>query len=139
MGEGRFAQSLFNTVVITSLSLGLVVLFTLMAGYVYRAFRQGLLQIVFLIPISGMIIPLQSTIIPILSSRPAISLINTRTLMILLYTAGAIPFATIIYTGFVKGIPSEMEEAAAMEGCGRREPFLRLFSRSCCLPPAPSS
>ncbi|MDG0811006.1 carbohydrate ABC transporter permease [Cohnella rhizosphaerae] len=127
LGEGRFAQSLFNTVVITSLSLGLVVLFTSMAGYAIGRSGKGLFQIVFFILISGMIIPLQSTIIPIFKLATAISLINTRTLMILLYTAGAIPFATIIYTGFVKGIPSEMEEAAAMEGCGKTRTFFTII------------
>ena len=54
-------------------------------------------------------------------------LINTRTLLVILYTAAQIPFATFLYAAFTKGIPRELEESAYMDGYGRFRTFWRII------------
>ncbi|MCD9023734.1 carbohydrate ABC transporter permease [Cohnella silvisoli] len=116
---GNFLISFGNTVFLTTASIGLVAILSSMAGHAISRAGKGLLLWIYFLLLSGMIIPAQTTMIPIFKLAVAFGLIDTRFFMILMYTAGVIPFATFIYAGFVKSIPRELEEAAAIDGCGR--------------------
>ncbi|GBG07690.1 hypothetical protein PAT3040_02246, partial [Paenibacillus agaridevorans] len=80
-------------------------------------------QFLFFFFISGMVIPLQTGMIPIFKMGVALHLIDTRTFMILLYAAGALPMAIFMYSGFTKSIPREIEESAAIDGYGKFRAF----------------
>jgi raffinose/stachyose/melibiose transport system permease protein len=47
-----------------------------------------------------------------------LGLMNTRTALILIYSAGTIPFGILILSGFIKTIPTSLDESAMIEGCG---------------------
>ena len=53
----------------------------------------------------------------------AIGLVNTRTSLIILYTAGQIPFNMLLLRTFLAGIPREVEEAAKIDGCSEIQAF----------------
>lgn len=125
LNNSKFFISLSNTLLITVGSITAIVLVTSMSGYSIGRSQKGFFIIVFYIFLSGMIIPLQATIVPIFKIGMSLDMLNTRSFMVLLYTAGAVPFATMIYAGFVKSIPRELEEAASIDGCG---PFRVFFT-----------
>ena len=54
-------------------------------------------------------------------------LYDTRTGMILIYSAICIPFSLFVYRGFYTTIPREIEEAAKLDGCGPMRSFLSVF------------
>ncbi|OUS77180.1 hypothetical protein B1748_08505 [Paenibacillus sp. MY03] len=114
---------LFNTSVISVGSIGLLVIISSMAGYVIARIPRRFFQFLFFFFISGMVIPLQTGMIPIFKMGVALHLIDTRTFMILLYAAGALPMAIFMYSGFTKSIPREIEESAAMDGYGKFRAF----------------
>jgi raffinose/stachyose/melibiose transport system permease protein len=114
---------LFNTSVISVGSIGLMVIISSMAGYVIARIPRRFFQFLFFFFISGMVIPLQTGMIPIFKMGVALHLIDTRTFMILLYAAGALPMAIFMYSGFTKSIPREIEESAAMDGYGKFRAF----------------
>jgi len=116
-------RGLFNTVMISVGSIGLMIIVSSMAGYVIARIRGRFFQFLFYFFISGMVIPLQTGMIPIFKMGVALHLIDTRTFMVLLYTAGAISMATFMYAGFMKSVPREIEEAAAIDGYGRFRTF----------------
>ncbi|MCU6712727.1 carbohydrate ABC transporter permease [Paenibacillus sp. J5C_2022] len=116
-------QGFLNTGIITFGSLILIVIVSSMAGYTIARMPHKFFQGLLLFFLSGMVIPLQTGMIPLFKLAVATHLIDTRTFLILLYTAGAIPFASFIYTGFTKSIPREMEESASMDGCGKWRTF----------------
>lgn len=108
-----------NTFAISAGSIGLIIVVSSMAGYVIARMPHRFFQFLFYFFISGMVIPLQTGMIPIFKMGVSLHLIDTRSFMILLYTAGAIPMATFMYAGFTKSVPREIEESASLDGYGR--------------------
>ena len=55
-----------------------------------------------------------------------LGLMDTRAGLVILYSAGMIPFAVLIYSAFIKSVPRSLDEAAMMEGCGYFGRFYRV-------------
>lgn len=55
-----------------------------------------------------------------------LGLVNTRFALILIYTAGNIPFNMLLLRTFLGGIPRELEEAAKIDGCTELTVFIRI-------------
>lgn len=113
-----FFRGLGNTLIITVCSLGLTIAIASMAGYTIARQRGRFFNLLFLLFMSGMVIPAVGSLIPLFKLAIALKLINTHVLLILLYTSGFIPFASFLYSAFTKSIPRELEESAYMDGCG---------------------
>lgn len=120
-----FFSGLTNTLLVTAGALALAILVASMAGYVLSRRQEKLFKYMYLLFLSGMVIPTVGSLIPLFTLAVKIHLMNTRILLILIYTAGFIPFASFLYAAFTKAIPRELEESASLDGCG---PF-RLFWR----------
>lgn len=75
----------------------------------------------------GMFIPLQAILIPLVKVVQQLSLLNTRWSLILPYVAMNLAFATMVYYGFFKSIPLELEEAACMDGATIYQTFFRII------------
>ena len=54
-------------------------------------------------------------------------ILNTRTVLLLIYLTATIPICVWLMSGFVKSIPVELEEAAAIDGCGHFGTFMRII------------
>ncbi|RAP76960.1 carbohydrate ABC transporter permease [Paenibacillus montanisoli] len=116
-------QGFLNTLAVCIGSLFCIVIVASMAGYAIARQQNRGFQLLFYFLLSGMIIPVQTNMFPLFRLGVDLHLIDTRTFLILLYTAGTIPFATFLYTGFMKSVPREVEESASIDGCGK----FRLF------------
>lgn len=75
----------------------------------------------------GMFIPVQAILIPVAKLVNGMGLDSTRFGLIIVYTAINISFATLVYYGFFKGIPVELEEAACMDGANIFVCFFRII------------
>ena len=75
----------------------------------------------------GMFIPIQAIMIPVVKVVQSFGLLGTRWSMIFPYVAMNLAFATMVYYGFFKGIPMELEEAACMDGATIYQTFLRII------------
>lgn len=75
----------------------------------------------------GLFIPIQAILIPIVKVVQACGLMNTRWSLILPYVAINLAFATMVYYGFFKGIPLELEEAACMDGATIYQTFFKII------------
>lgn len=118
-----FFRSLSNSLIVTIGGLGLTILVASMAGYTLARRNDRLFRYVFMLLMTGMIIPTVGSLIPLFKLINLLHLGNTRTALVLLHTTHFIPFATFLYSAFTKGIPRELEESAGIDGCG---PF-RMF------------
>ena len=91
-----------------------------------RNLLQGLI-------LAGMMFPAFSTIIPVFRMESAWGIVNTdsRFLSLLALSlpqiAGNLSFAIIVLSGFIKGLPVELEEAAYMEGCNAGQIFFKVI------------
>ncbi|BBH19153.1 sugar ABC transporter permease [Paenibacillus baekrokdamisoli] len=116
-----------NSLLICAGTLAIVVAFCSMGGYVISRLNHRFFKLIFFIFLSGMIIPLQTSMIPLFKLALLFDLMNTRTLMVLIYTAGTIPLATMLYVGYTKNIPIELEDAAFIDGSSRTRMFWRII------------
>ncbi len=98
-----------------------------MAGYSIVRLRPKFNFLLFLIIYSGTLFPFQMYLIPVYRLYNVLGLYDTRTGMILIYSAICIPFSLFVYRGFYTTIPREIEEAARLDGCGPGRSFFSIF------------
>ncbi len=122
---GNIGISFRNSVILSGGSIIVIVFAGSLAAYILARFnfkaKNGLL--VFFI--SGMMIPMQSVIIPLSYVFGKFGIHNNYMVMILLFTAFNLPITIFIINGFLRTIPSEIEEAAVIDGSGA----FRIFSQ----------
>ena len=82
---------------------------------------------IFIFVLVGMMLPLQSVLIPLNILYSRLGLTNTYLCLILSYVGFGIPLGTLIFRGFFKGIPKELDEAAYIDGCGNTRLFINVI------------
>ncbi|OPL09018.1 MAG: sugar ABC transporter permease [delta proteobacterium ML8_F1] len=129
----RYASSLFSSVVITLSSLATISVFAAMAAWVLVRTKTRTSTIIFLIFISGLIIPFQVVMFPLVSLfriiRETVGLPMLRTYhgMVIAYIGFGVPLAIFMFHGFIKSIPLEIEEAATIDGCSKAQTFFLII------------
>lgn len=112
-----------NSVIITACSTFCNVLFLAMAGYVFaRCSFRGKNILYFMLSLA-MVIPMTALLHPVYSVIQKLGLYDTKTGLILVYTALNLPMSLLILRGSFHSIPKSLEEAAYMDGSG----FVRTF------------
>ena len=120
-GNHMLLRAFYNSILITLLSLVVMVLVASMVGYVVQR-RTGKVTSTFMFFIlAGLMIP--PAVVPTIWVLDALHLFKTLPGIVLVEVALNLPFATLLYRGFVGTIPRELDEAAMIDGCGP----LRLF------------
>lgn len=75
----------------------------------------------------GMFIPVQAIMVPLVKTVNSLGLMNTYFSLILPYAGINLAFACMVYYGFFKTIPHEMEEAACMDGATIYQTFFHIM------------
>ncbi len=112
-----FYRYFANSVLVTTVSMVLVLLFGSMASYGISRYTYKLNILVYMIFLSGIMLPLKAAIIPLFLLIKTLGLINNMVSVILIFIAMALPSAVFILAGFMKGVPVELEYAAKIDGC----------------------
>ncbi len=129
----RYSESVFSSVLITVLSLSTICIFSAMAAWVLVRSKTVASTVVFLIFLSGLIIPFQVVMFPlvalfrIIRITFSIPMLRTYHGMIIAYIGFGAPLAVFMFHGFIKSIPLELEEAATIDGCTRPQIFFRII------------
>ena len=90
-----------------------------------RKMRTGpYLRVLFL---SGLMIPFQVLMVPLMQEFRFLSIQFSYLSLLLVYVSTGLPFAIFVYTGFLTTVPKELEEAAAIDGCGQFGTFWRII------------
>ena len=109
-------QQMVNSAIVTLSSVALIVVVSTMAGFAFAKLRFPLAPLLFVGILAGMMIPVQSIIIPEYVNIANVGLINQFPGPILVYAALGIPFATFLMTTYFRGIPDEIIEASLVDG-----------------------
>ena len=125
-GQSSILLGLANSVFITVGSiLGLVVLGSL-AAYVLARTTHRWGTVAFYLFLVAIILPVQLGMIPLYIGARTLGLVGTPWGMIVLYVGTLMPLAVFLYAGFFRGLPRDYEEAAAIDGAGPGQVFLRI-------------
>lgn len=73
--------------------------------------------------VSGLFIPGQVTLIPVVFVLRLLNLINTIPGFILFETAATLPVTIFLFTAYLRTVPRDIDEAAALDGAGRIRAF----------------
>ena len=112
-----FLKSAFYSTVITLLSTALILLFTSMAAWYIARVDSLFCRIVYYACVFSMVVPFQMVMFTLSKTADTLRL-NTPWTIPVIYLGFGAGLAVFMFTGFVKSIPLEIEEAAAIDGCG---------------------
>ncbi len=118
-----YFRSLGNTVFLAVLAVFFMALFSSLAGWKMCRTKTRLSKFLFAMFVFSMLIPFSSIMIPLYKVVLALGIKNSLVGLALIYAGLGESMAIFIYYGFVKGIPVEMEEAAAIDGCNSLQTF----------------
>ena len=123
-GGYPFAKSVLYSVVITILGTALILLFTSMAAWYISRVDSLVCRIVYYGCVFSMVVPFQMVMFTLSKTADTLKL-NTPWTIPVIYLGFGAGLAVFMFVGFVKGIPLDIEEAAAIDGCN---PFRTYFS-----------
>lgn len=122
-----FSQYFLNSVVITVATVAVIVIRSALAGYVLGRCDFPGKKILIGIFLVTFFLPEGYTIIPITQITDALGLLNTRTGVVLGLGAGGHVAATLLYAGYFRSLPAELEESARVDGAGPVTIFFRIM------------
>lgn len=112
----HIAESMRNSIIVTIFSLFFIVLFGFIVGYILSRIKFKGNRILYVMFLMGMLIPVHSLLVPIYVVFSNAGLNNKWYTLIIPYVAFGLPIAVFLVEGFMKAIPIELEEAAAIDG-----------------------
>lgn len=120
-------QELLNSTVVTVGAILIILVVSSMGGFAFAklGYRGG--SMVFLLLLAGMMVPVQSIVVPEFVNVSQLGLINQYSGAILVYAALGAPFATYLMTTYYRGVPTELMEASLMDGASYVQIFLRVL------------
>lgn len=124
--ETDFPRAMLNSAFLTATSILFMILLIPMAAYAIERTGKKWTNAVYIYFLAGMMIPFQAYMIPLFKEMKAIGLYGTLTAPILIYISGSVGMGVLLFTSFIKGIPAEIEEAAAIDGCSRFRTFWQI-------------
>lgn len=125
--EGNFFLYAKNSVIVLAVSLVLLLFISACAAYPLSRFEFRLNSTIYGIIVACMSIPMHITLIPVFKMTKNMGFYDSITALIGPYVAFGIPISVFILTGFMKGIPKEIEEAAEIDGCNKYRMFFTMI------------
>ena len=116
-GNYPFWKSAAYSVVITVLSTALILLFTSMAAWYIARVDSLFCRTIYYLCVFSMVVPFQMVMFTLSKTADTLRL-NTPWTIPVVYLGFGAGLAIFMFVGFVKSIPLEIEEAAAIDGCG---------------------
>ncbi len=124
-GNYPFAKSVLYSVVITILSTALILLCTSMAAWYIARVNSLFCKVLYFLCVFSMVVPFQMVMFTLSKTANSVRLLgfwgphlNTPWTIPVIYLGFGAGLAIFMFVGFVKSIPMEIEEAAAIDGCG---------------------
>jgi len=116
--DGGYLAAFLNSLAVSASAVVATVALAAPAGYALARLRFRGSRGVFLLFLAGMMVPVHVTLIPLLRLFDRTGLYDTLAGLAAVYTAFNLPVAVVLFAAFFREVPREVEEAAALDGCG---------------------
>lgn len=120
------SQYVFNSVIGAVVPAFLASLVGLLGGYALIRFRFRGRQFFLSLPLFAQVIPAIQLLVPFYALMLILGVLDTYIAVILANTSLVAPFAVWMMTGYLAGVPREIEEAAMVDGCSRLGALFRV-------------
>ncbi len=121
----EFRVYFMNSIIVSLSTVAIVVSLALLAAYTFTRNQTRLILFMMALVIAAQMFPASAIIIPIYKMMKEAGLLNTYASLILAYITVTLPVAIWMLRAFMARLPVELDEAAAVDGCG---PFRIFFS-----------
>jgi raffinose/stachyose/melibiose transport system permease protein len=118
-----FTFGLINSIAVTAISITILTVLSAMLGHYLARSRHVLAKVVLVTLLCGLLIPTPVILAPITMVLRAVGLMTTLQGLVLVNVGYYVPFGVLLFMGFVKTVPLELEEAADLDGAG----MIRVF------------
>ncbi|GAA0743623.1 carbohydrate ABC transporter permease [Clostridium oceanicum] len=118
----NFFNSFLNSFLITTISTIIIIALSSMAAWKLVRTRTKISGVIFFMFAAAMLVPFQAVMLPLVNLMGKIGFLNPPGL-IFMYIGFGSSLSIIMYHGFIKGIPKELEEAAIIDGCSEFQVF----------------
>lgn len=112
---GRY---MLNTAVLATSSTLLALFFSFLAAYAIARMQFPGAALIMAALLASTMLPGVTTIIPLFQMYQKLGLIDTLTGLLLLYGSVLLPVTVFVLVSFIKQVPSEVEDAAKVDGAG---------------------
>lgn len=124
---GKFGRYFGNSIIVSGFSTILVVFICSLTAYGIARFKFRINYWLYGIFSFGLMFPVMSLTVPIFLILRNVGLANTIPGIILVYTSVMIAFGVFVLTGFFKTLPTEVHEAARIDGAGEFRIFASIM------------
>lgn len=116
----------FNSLIVGGFTVICVVIISALAGYGFAKFQFPGRELLFFSILVSMMIPGQSLLVSLFEIMKRLNLINTRTVLVIIYTTGQLAFSIFLMRNAFEAIPNALLEAAKIDGCGDMNALIRI-------------
>ncbi len=116
--RASFAVYFRNSVLVSVLSIGLLVLVSSMGAYVLARYEFPGKRLVYLYILAGLVLPARLAIIPIFLLMRRLGLLDSLLGLCIVNTASGLSFSIFLLSNFFKSIPIDLEDSARIDGAG---------------------
>jgi ABC-type glycerol-3-phosphate transport system permease component len=117
-----------NSLLVSVASTALGVLIAVFAAYPLARIPFRLNGAVLTLFLLGLMVPWMVTFIPLYQTMAELDLLDTRLGLILVYATYNLPFNIFVLVGFMRTLPHELEESAAVDGAGPTRTFVSVIA-----------
>jgi alpha-glucoside transport system permease protein len=126
-GSQTLAPSIVNSIVITIPAVALPIFLATLAAYAFAWMDFRGKNLLFIAVFALQVVPIQVTLIPLLSLYGDVGIAGTFWAVWLSHTMFGLPLSVFLLHNFMREIPGELIEAARMDGAGHVTIFFRLM------------
>ena len=126
LSQGNLGTNVLNSLFITIPSTVIPIFVAAFAAYAFSWMEFPGRNILFVVVVGLLVIPLQATLIPILSVFASWGIVGTFLAVWLAHTGYGLPFAIYLLRNFMGSLPREVFESAAIDGASPVTAFFRL-------------
>ncbi len=116
-----------NSLIVIIPAIFFTLLFSAMAGYVLARYPFKGNRLIFFAFMGGMLFPVALALVPLFFLLQTFKILDSHFGLILVYIAYSLPFTVFFMTGFMKTLPSELIEAAIIDGAGNYQLFFQII------------
>ena len=124
--NGQLITAFKNSSILTIGTVAGLLVFSSMAAYVIQRRSDRIMKAITSIIMLGLMIP--ASILPTISMMQSMHIYKTMFGMIMIEIALQTPFTIMLFRGYMASIPTDLEEAARIDGCGPFQIYLRIIS-----------
>jgi alpha-glucoside transport system permease protein len=126
LGQSNIATALLNSLFISIPATVIPIFVAAFAAYAFSWMEFPGRNILFVVVVGLLVVPLQATLIPVLSLFASWGIAGTFLAVWLAHTAYGLPFAIYLLRNFMGSLPREVFESAAIDGASSVTSFFRL-------------